>query len=272
VIGLVLFNLPLRQLFSLSTHNELYSHIPLIPLVSVYFFFTERRRIFSNTEYCFQVGIPLVVLGLAFYLFGARHQEDYQLNNYLAVMMFGFFLWVLGSFLMSCGVRAFKEAVFPLVFLIFLVPIPHFLLDPYIRFLQRWSAEAAYSVFKMIGVPIYREGFVFSLPGLTVEVAEQCSGIRSSLALFITSIVSGMLFLETKWRRGFLALCTFPIAVFKNGLRIVTLSLLGAYVDMRFIEGHWLHRSGGIPFFVVALLMLVPVVWVLRRAERSRLR
>jgi exosortase len=268
VIGLVLFNVPLKQLFSLSTHNQLYSHIPLIPLVSVYFFFIERKRIFFDREYSFQVGIPLVILGLVFYFFGAGHQQDYQVNNYLAVMMFGFFLWVLGSFLMAYGVRVFKKAVFPLVFLIFFVPIPHFLLDPYILFLQRWSAQAAYSVFKLIGVPVYREGFVFSLPGLSVEVAEGCSGIRSSLALFITSIVSGKLFLETKWRRAILALCVFPIAVFKNGLRIVTISLLAAYVDPVFINRHWIHRSGGIPFFVVALLLLVPVVWGLRRWER----
>ena len=269
VTALVLFNLPLRQLFGLSTHDELYSHIPLIPLVSLYFFFVERKRIFFDTRYSFQIGIPLVVLGLASYLFGAGHHQDYQVNDYLAVMMFGFFLWVLGAFMLSYGVRAFKEAVFPLVFLVFLVPIPHFVLDPYIRFLQRWSAEAAYGVFKTIGVPLHREGFVFSLPGLSVEVAEQCSGIRSSLALFITSIVSGKLFLETGWRRIILALCVFPIAVFKNGLRIVSLSLLGAYVNVRFIEGHWLHRSGGIPFFVVALLLLVPIVWGLRRAERK---
>ena len=268
VIGLILFNLPLRQLFSLSTHNQLYSHMPLIPLVSLYFFFVERKRIFSETECCFQVGIPLVVLGLVFYLFGAGHQQDYPVNNYLAVMMFGFFLWILGAFVVSYGVGAFKEALFPLAFLIFLVPIPSFILDPYIRFLQRWSAEASYGVFKMIDVPLHREGFVFSLPGLTIEVAEQCSGIRSSLALFITSIVSGKLFLTTGWRRVILALCVFPIAVFKNGLRIVTISLLAAYVDPIFIERHWIHSSGGIPFFIVALLLLVPVVWGLRRWEK----
>ena len=75
-------------------------------------------------------------------------------------------------------------------------------------------------------------------------------------------------FLETKWRRGILALCVFPIAVFKNGLRIVTISLLAAYVDPIFIDRHWIHSSGGIPFFIVALLLLVPVVWVMRRWEK----
>ena len=267
-IGLVLFSLPLKQLFGLSMEDELYSHMPLIPLVSLYFFFVERKRIFSDTGYSFHVGIPFLVLGLVFYIFGSRHQQDYPVNNYLAVMMFGFFLWIIAAFVVSYGVRAFKAAVFPLVFLIFLVPIPHFILDPYIRFLQNWSAEAAYGVFKTIGVPLHREGFVFSLPGLTVEVAEQCSGIRSSLALFITSIVAGKLFLETKWRRGILALCVFPIAVFKNGLRIVTISLLAAYVDPVFIDRHWIHSSGGIPFFFVALLLLMPVVWVMRRWEK----
>jgi exosortase/archaeosortase family protein len=65
-----------------------------------------------------------------------------------------------------------------------------------------------------------------------------------------------------------LIIAIFPITILKNGLRIVTLTLLGNYVDVR-ILGSELHKSGGIPFFMVALVLLAPVLWVLRKSEKK---
>jgi len=101
-------------------------------------------------------------------------------------------------------------------------------------------------------------------------VAEQCSGIRSSIALIITSVLAGYLFLKSGWSRLILVLSFFPITVFKNGMRIVTLSLLASYVDMRFITGSWLHKSGGIPFFAMGLALMAPVLWVLMKTEERK--
>ena len=97
------------------------------------------------------------------------------------------------------------------------------------------SAETSYKVFQILDVPIYRENFIFELPGVSVEVARQCSGIRSTLALIITSVLAGYLFLDTGWRRVVLCICVFPVTVFKNSLRIVTISMLAAYVDPIFL-------------------------------------
>jgi exosortase/archaeosortase family protein len=65
-----------------------------------------------------------------------------------------------------------------------------------------------------------------------------------------------------------LVLSIFPITVFKNGLRITTLSLLGAYYDPRILDSQ-LHRSGGIPFFFIALALLAPVLWYLMKKEKA---
>jgi exosortase/archaeosortase family protein len=101
---------------------------------------------------------------------------------------------------------------------------------------------------------------------LSVEVAKQCGGIRSSLVLFIVSLLMGHMFLSS-WRRKFiLSLWVLPITIVKNAIRIVTLTLLGVYVDPRILEST-LHRRGGIPFFIVALSLLGVVLWFLRRSE-----
>ena len=130
------------------------------------------------------------------------------------------------------------------------------------------SAEVSYAVFELLGGPVYRTGFIFALPGLTIEVAKECSGIRSSLALLITSLLAGHLFLRSAWTKAVLTLATLPLLIVKNGIRIVTLSLLSIYVDPSFLTGS-LHRDGGIVFFFLALVLLTPVLWLLQTSERT---
>ena len=169
---------------------------------------------------------------------------------------------------MMAGSGGLRAACFPLLFLFFTIPIPEGILKPIVRFLQAGSAEAAYWMLRAVGVPLFRDGFLFTLPGLTVEVAEQCSGIRSGISLLLVSILAGHIFLKSGWRRLALAAAVVPITIAKNGLRIVTLSLFGAYVDRQVLSGP-LHRAGGIPFFLVALVLLAVVLWALRRGDRS---
>src|SRR5262249_6450316 len=126
--------------------------------------------------------------------------------------------------------------------------------------------EMTHVIFNLLGVPVYREGFFFALPGLAIEVAEECSGIRSSLALLITGCLAANMLLRTPWTRTALLAAIVPIAIVKNAVRIVVLSLLSIYVDMGFITGK-LHQVGGIPLFFGTLLVVGGVVWVLQRLE-----
>ncbi|MFX0201128.1 MAG: exosortase/archaeosortase family protein, partial [Candidatus Hodarchaeota archaeon] len=232
ILTLVLFYTPLKNLMSLSLHyNELYSHMILIPFVSGYFLYTRRKTIFSDTNYSYISGITLMVIGVVFFLIGKSQGVKLDQNDYLSLMTFSTVTTWIGGFVFFFGMQAAREAAFPLLFLLFLIPIPSVVLEKVILLLQLGSTEASYGIFKLTGVLFVREGPVFHLPGLSVEVAEQCSGIRSSLALFITSIIAGQLFLKTGWKKIVLSLSIFPITIFKNGLRVVTLSLLGVYVD-----------------------------------------
>jgi len=176
--------------------------------------------------------------------------------------------WI-GGFILFYGKRAFRSGLFPVLFLFFLVPIPTLLVERIIIFLQIGSTEVTNILFGLTGVPFNREGFVFHLAGMSIVVAKECSGIRSSIALFITGVIAGQLFLHKARNRWILLLSAIPITIFKNGLRIVTLTLLGVYVDPR-ILGSQLHRSGGIPFFVVALLLMAPIlIWLIREERKA---
>jgi exosortase len=211
----------------------------------------------------------IIGLGVIFYSIGLSQISRLNQNDYLSIVTLSSVIVWIGGFVLFYGLEAFGKAIFPLMFLFFIVPLPTFLLEKVISILQEWSAGATFILFQLSGVPVLREGFIFHLPNLSIEVAKQCSGIHSGIALFITSIIAGKLFLATGWRKGILTLSVFPTTIIKNGLRIVTLSLLGNNLDERILSSP-LHRQGGIPFFFLAVSFLLAVLWLLRRSERRK--
>jgi exosortase len=162
----------------------------------------------------------------------------------------------------------FPDVRFPLCFLLWLVPLPEFALNHIVNFLQQGSAYAARLLFVIAGVPVTQDGVRLTIPGLTLEVAQECSSVRSSLMLLVTTMVLAHLLLRSAWGKGLVILAAIPLSVAKNGFRIFTLSMLAVYVDPGFLHG-WLHHQGGIVFFLVflaGLFFLLPLVgWAERR-------
>ena len=268
IIVFIIFYASLRDLWVLSSDDELYSHIFGIPLISAYFLYIKRKEIFQGVSYSFSAGIVLLIIGSLLYVVGLSQGLRLTQNDYLSLMTFTAVLSWIGGFILFYGIESVKTNLFPFLFLIFMVPIPSVIVERAISFLQIGSTEAAYGFFKLTGIPILRDGFIFHLPGLSIEVAEQCSGIRSSIALLITSIMAGQLFLKSASRKIVLVLVIIPITIFKNGLRIVTLSLLGVYVDQSILSSA-LHKKGGIPFFFLSLIFLGAILWLLKRYEKK---
>jgi len=268
-VALAMAFLPLATLLLSAGPREYYSHIILIPFVSLFFFYLKKKEIILHQGYEKKYGSVLLAIGLGFYLFGVNQRGGLSLNDHTTLMTFSSLVFWTGGFILCYGLKAFRLALFPILFLLFIVPIPEFLMNGFIYFLQVGSTEFTHLLFALTGIPFAREGFLFHLPGMSIEVAKQCSGIRSSLALIITSLIAGEIFLKTRWKKWILVLCVIPITIFKNGLRITILSLLGTYVDQR-ILGSELHRSGGIPFFALALLFMAPILIGLMKTEKKR--
>ena len=260
-----LYSKTLLELYNRSLESELYSHIPLIPLMSAYFFYLKRLEISSNASYCFKIGLPLIFSAYAACLaLGFAWKPD--VNVHLAATVFSAILFWAGGFMAFYGKKASRASVFPLLFLLFIVPVPEQMLDPLIVFLQERSADVAWFLFNLSGSPVQRDGMFFHLPGITIEVAKECSGIRSSLALFIAGVIAAKMFLST-WhgRLSFIAIL-LPIAILKNGIRITALTLAGYHFDERVFYGS-LHTRGGIIFFMLALIISGVVLWVFTGLE-----
>jgi exosortase len=260
---------PLNNLLTSTSHREYYSHILLIPLVSGFFLYTGRKTIFANLKYSYVVGIALLIIGVSLYAFGWGEGNQLSQNDYSSVLTFSVILFWIGAFILFFGTQAFRMAIFPLLFLVFMIPIPSILMEKIISLLVSGSVQATHMLFNFIRIPFLQEGAVFHLPGMSIEVAKECSGIRSSIGLFITAILAAHLFLESGWKKAVLVLFVFPITILKNGIRIVTLSALAIYVDEKFITQGFLHRSGGFIFYIPALLLLGLILWWLRKTEAT---
>ncbi len=108
---------------------------------------------------------------------------------------------------------------------------------------------------------------MLALPGIVLEVAQECSGIHSSWILFITSLVASHLFLNSPWRRLILVAFVIPLAIVRNSVRILTIGLLCVHVGPHMIDS-WIHRQGGPVFFALSLVPLFLLLLWLRRGER----
>lgn len=281
--GIVLIFLkPLSALIRLAWIDDMVSHTVLIPVISYYLLSVKNPRAMGaattpavvaaahdkrrNTGR--NIGFPLLALGLALYgmvLFMPFVPAPDRLS------------WAILAFVMCIGGAHFSfldrvdvaRSLFPCAFLVFMVPMPAFMLHGLEVFFQHASAEAASALLAVTGTPALRDGLVFQIPGITIRVAEECSGIHSSYVLFMTSLIAGHVFLKSSWRRFFLAAFVIPLGIFRNGFRICTIAMLCVHIGPEMIHSPIHHRGGPI-FFALSLIPFFVVLLWLHRSERKK--
>jgi exosortase len=260
---------PLRELFRLSLSTDTYSHILVIPLISICMIYVEKEAVFQTIRGTSRFAAPLFSIGILLYALSGKFGLSISADGSLALAILGFLSLVWSGFIWVFGSRAFRAGLFPLLFLLLMVPLPESVIDKFTVWLQWGSGDVTSWIFHATGTPAVRNGLFFTLPNVTIEIAKECSGIRSATALLITCLAAGYLLLRLPWTRAVLLFATIPVLILKNGIRITTLTLLAIHVDPGFLDGR-LHHQGGVVFFVVGLLMLLPVLWWLQRVERNR--
>jgi exosortase len=256
---------PLLGTFALALRRGEYTHILLIIPISAALIYTEWPSLKADSKPSYGIGPALLVAAVLFALGGKfKGPSDAQLTWGMLALV----TWWLGAFIVCFGVRTFRTLLFPLCFLFWLVPIPELTLNRIVALWQHGSALSASLLFSAVGVPVTQDGVMLAIPGLTLEVAQECSSLRSSLMLIVTSMVLAHLFLRSLWRKTALVLTAIPLSIAKNGVRIFTIAMLGTRVDPGFLHGN-LHHHGGIVFFLLALFVWLLLLWLLSRTENQ---
>ena len=266
-VSLLLWFRPLLNTLALASGSDRYTHIFLIvPVAAALIIQGWRERGFESRFWTPAIGLIVIALLIA----GLAGWGNFEGRSDLAltIEMMGLVLWWIASFVLCYGPSAFRTFCFPLLFLFWMVPIPTIAVDWIVAALQQSSAIAAQALFATFHVPVARDATILQIPGLTLEVAVECSSIRSSLMLLVTTMVLAQVLLKTGWRKALIILLAIPLSVAKNGLRIFTIGMLGTRVDPSYLTGR-LHHNGGIVFFLIALAMIFLLLWFLRRGERG---
>lgn len=262
------FALPLYELAQLSLKVDLYSHALAMPLISGYLVWLTRHRL-PRTVSSSRCGVMLFasigLLCVAGWVVMAW-RGGVPANDKLAFLMGAVVSFFVAGVFHFLGVAVARAAAYPLALLVFMLPFPTPVRHGLEVALQHGSAEVAYWMIKAAQIPVLRDGVVFMLPNITLQVAEECAGIRSSLVLFITGLMAGFLFLERPSHRLWFMLLTIPLGILRNGFRVLTLASLCVHVGPELIHSPIHHRGGPI-FFVLSLVPFFALLLYWRKRE-----
>ena len=265
------FAKPLLDMGRYVLKSELYSHVPLVPLISLYLIWLRRRQLAEAPRLGWGwAAVPAVGGAVVLASYGWMRLAGVKLakDDYLALTLGSFVCWVVAGAMAIVGTRRIRLVAFPVSFLVFVIPFPLAVTQWIEQFFQHATSWVAHGLFVLSGTPVLRIGTNFQLPGFALRVAEECSGIRSSLVLFMTSLLAGYLFLRTGWKRWVLALAVVPIGIVRNAFRVFTIAMLCVHVDLRMIDSP-LHRRGGPVFFLLSLLPFFLLLLWLRWTEKK---
>jgi exosortase A len=239
-----------------------FSHGFLIPIVSFYFVYERRKQFSVLSPSSNWAGLGLIIFGILLLLLGNLATEYFTMRFSMLMVFGGIILFLLGK-------EFFKILLFPLIFLIFMIPIPSILMDRITFPMQLFASKVAANTLYLVGIPVLREGNVMLLANTSLEVAEACSGIRSLISLLALSIVFAYLSQKETWKRILLVLSTFPIAIIANAARVSGTGILAHYYGDSVAQGFF-HGFSGWILFVVAFVCLFLLGALLARMKKVK--
>jgi exosortase C (VPDSG-CTERM-specific) len=271
VVLAAVFGHSLLTLIKYAASSQLHSYILLIPFVSAYLLYIRRDQLPKKYSVDLPLAIVSLAIGLGILIF--TYWLDFAgrapgINDRLTSLTISFLCCLAAGGFFFLGRSWMRAAAFPLAYLSFMIPMPDTMAEALEQASSTASAEMANLLFHLSGMPFLRAGQIFQLPNITLEVAQECSGIRSSVVLFITSILAANLFLNTTWRRFVLVGIVIPLGILRNGFRIFVIGLLCVDVGPQMIHS-LIHRRGGPLFFVVSLVPLLLILWLLRKGDEQ---
>lgn len=244
-------------LFDRWIGNEDYSHGVLVPVVSLFLVWQARHRMAAAGIENSWWGLAVVSVGLLLYGVG-------ELATLFVVHHISLWIVIVGLVIGAIGIRAAREIMFPLGYLLTAIPLPNFLYAGLSSKLQLWSSALGVGCLQLIGVTAFLEGNVIDLGPVQLQVVEACSGIRYLFPLTALALLCAYLFKDRMWKRVVLVLSAIPISIFVNGFRIGMIGALVEWTGQGAAEG-FSHLFEGAVLFMVSLGLLVVEMWLLAR-------
>ncbi len=241
--------------------NDNYSHGFFVPFISAYMIFSIRNKIKGNPVAPANLGIVVLLLGLGqFYLASVGSELFLQRTSLIIVLI--------GGSLFLFGLQITWVIFLPLVYLIFMVPLPAIIWNKIAFPMQLFSSQMTEYVVRLAGIPIFREGNVLHLASTSLEVVDACSGLRSLNTMFALSIAFAWFSELSRVGKWLLFFSAAPIAITANMIRLTLTAFLAAHYGEKAAQG-FLHEFSGMFTFILGLILLICVQRMLLKLKSS---
>ena len=263
VIGLgAIFGSGIRLMIHVWNTRESMNYGYLIPLVTV-FMIWQRRDLLEQTTFTGSwAGVLLVSAGLICFYLGT-------LSTATTLIQYALVIAVIGMAMSLMGLNAARIVLVPLLFLIFMVPLPSYILNNLSLRLQLISSALGVDVIRVLSIPVFLGGNVIDLGGMKLQVATACSGLRYLFPLMSLAFISAYLFKASFWKRAIIFLSSIPLTVFMNSLRIGVIGILVNYWGITQAQG-FLHAFEGWSIFMLCFGIIIGEMWILARVGSDR--
>lgn len=245
---LICYGPTLQRLVHQWSNDEDVGHGFFVPVIAGYIVWLKRDQLLGYKPSSNAWGLVLVI-------WGALQLQVATLGAELFLARTAFLISLVGVILYLGGTRAVKILAFPLILLLFMIPIPQVIYNRITFPLQLFASRVAETTLGLLNIPVLRDGNVLELASQKLSVAEACSGIRSLLSLTFLSLVYAYFFDSKVWMRWVLFFATIPIAILANASRVTLTGLVSEY-NTELAHGFF-HSAEGWVIFMVALVILV---------------
>lgn len=237
------------------------SHGILVPFISLFFVWQKWNDLKVARISSSNWGAFILSSSMFLYLLGLASGTEIISRAMIVFSLIGLLLFNLGK-------EVVRVLAFPLLFLLFMIPVPVTVQGALAFPLQLFATKIAYLFIQALSIPVYQEGNMLYFAQAQLEVAEACSGIRSIAAFTVLSVVFAYL-LDKGWvRRIVLLASAIPLALFTNIIRISGTGVLAHYYGSG-IADSFLHEFSGIVVFVFGFILFLFEFSLLNRV-RSR--
>ena len=237
--------------------SEEYSHGYLIPLIALFLLWRERRQLIDAPWRGAWLGVGMVVGGLLLMLLG-------ELSAIYVIVQYAFLITLAGLFLSLVGVAGMRYLWVPLVYLIFMIPLPAFLYNNLSSQLQLISSQLGVLVIRAFGLSVYLEGNVIDLGVYKLQVVEACSGLRYLFPLMSFGFLCAYLFRGKLWQRVIVFLSSIPLTVIMNSFRIGVIGVLVNRWGIEQAEGFLHAFEGWIIFMACVALLFLEIILLMK--------
>ncbi len=237
--------------------NDDYSHGYFIPFIVIYMIFSIRDKLAEQPIRPANSGLLLIIVGLAILIVTKIGSEFFLQRTSLIVVLLGVVLFLLGS-------AYFRLLSLPILYLVFMVPLPAIIWNKISFPLQLFGSYLTEQVVRLLGIPIFREGNVLHLAETTLEVVTACSGLRSLITMFALSSLLVWMSSMSTGRKWLLFLSAAPTAIIANIIRLTTTSILAEHYGSEVAQG-FLHDFSGLFTFAIGFGLLIVINSFLRR-------